>query len=62
VPLQYEADPFLTEALNHYFRKEGRWHLYSTDKTNRPLVNYISKVIDKLKTRLSMFTFMKVKE
>ena len=62
VPLQHEADPFLTEALNHYFAKEGRWHFYSTDKTNRPLVNYISKVIDKLKKRLSRFTFMKGKE
>jgi hypothetical protein len=62
-PLQHEADPFLMEALNHYFGKEGRWHFYSTDKTNRPLlVIYISKVIDKLKTRLSRFTFMKVKE
>jgi hypothetical protein len=60
--LQHEADPSLTEALNHYFGKEGRWHFYSTDKTNRPLVNYISNVIDKLKTRLSRFTFMKVKE
>jgi hypothetical protein len=62
VPLQHEADPFLTEALNHYFAKDGRWHFYSTDKTNRPLANYISKVIDKLKKRLSRFTFMKGKE
>lgn len=59
-PLQHEADPFLKESLDHYFGPGNKWHFYSNDKKNRVLVNRVSKVIDRLRKRLSKFSFMKL--
>jgi hypothetical protein len=60
--LQHEADPFVKEALDHHFGPGEKWHFYSVDKKNRPLVSRISKVIDRLKKRVSKFSFMKAKK
>ena len=60
-PLQHEADHFLKESLDQHFGLV-KWHFYSVDKKNRPLVSRISKVIDKLKKRLSKFSFIKAKK
>ena len=57
-PLQHEADDFLTESLDHHF-KGKKWHFYSTDHQNRPLVSFTSKVIDRLGKTLSKLSFMK---
>ena len=61
-PLQHEADPFLTESLNHFFGPGEKWHFHSVGTRNKRLVNIISKVIDKLRKRLSKFLFMKEKK
>jgi hypothetical protein len=61
-PLQHEADLFLKEALDHYFGPGKPWHFYSIDKQNRVLVSKVSKVIDRLRKRLSKFSFMKEKK
>ena len=59
-PLLHEADPFLKEALDHHFGPGNKWHFYSNDKQNRILlVSRVSKVIDRLRKRLSKFFFMK---
>ena len=60
-PSQHEADPFLKESMDQHFRP-SKWHFYSGDKKNMPLVSKISKVIDRLKKRLSKFLFMKAKK
>ena len=60
-PLQHEADPFLKESLDQHFGP-SKWHFYSVDKKNIPLVIRISKVIDMLKNNLSKFSFMKAKK
>ncbi len=57
-PLQHEADPFLKGALDHYFGPGNMWHFYSNDKQNIVLVSRFSKVIDKLRKRLSKFSYM----
>ena len=57
-PLQHEADDFLTESLNHHFKGE-KWHFYSIDQLNRPLVTFTSKVIDRLGKMFSKLSFMK---
>jgi hypothetical protein len=61
-PLLHEADLFISEALDQHFGAEGKWHFYSVDKRSRPLVSRISKVIDRLKKRISKFSFMKAKK
>ena len=61
-PLQHEADPFLKESLDHHFGPGKPWHFYSIDKQNRLLVSRVSKVIDRLKNRVSKFFFMKTKK
>ena len=61
-PLLHEADPFLNEALDHYFGPGKKWHFSSNDKQNRLLVSRVSKVIDRLRKRLSKFYFMKTKK
>jgi hypothetical protein len=61
-PLQHEADAFLTESLDHFFGLGEKWHFHSVDTKNRPLVSVISKVIDKLRKRVSKFSFMKEKK
>ncbi len=61
-PLQYETDPFLTEALNHFFGPGKKWHFHSVDTSSRPLVSTISKVIDKLRKRVSKFLYIKEKK
>ena len=62
MPFQHEADLFLKEALDHYFGPGKPWHFYSIDKQNRVLVSKVSKVIDRLRKRLSKFSFMKEKK
>ena len=62
MPLQHEADAFLKESLDQHFGPGNKWHFYSVDKRNRPLVTRISKVIDRLKLRVSKFSFMKAKK
>ena len=61
-PLQHEADPFLTEALDHFFGPEEKLHFHSVDTRNKPLVSIISKVIDELRKRVSKFVFTKGKK
>jgi hypothetical protein len=61
-PLQHKADHFLKEALDHYFGPRNKWHFYSNDKQNILLVSRVSMVIDKLRKRLSKFSFMQVKK
>ncbi len=61
-PLQHEVDEFLKECLNHYFGEGKPWHFSSIDKKKRPMVSFVSKVIDRLMKCISNFTFMKAKK
>ena len=61
-PLHHEADEFLKECLDHYFGEGNEWHFYSIDKKRRPLVSFVSKVIDRLMKCVSKFPFMKAKK
>ncbi len=56
------SDEFLTECLDNYFGKRKEWHFYTTDKQRRPLVSFVSKVVDKLMKCVSKFPFMKAKK
>jgi hypothetical protein len=58
-PLLHEVNPFLKKGLDHHFGPGNKWHFYSNDKQNIVLVSRVSKVIDKLRKRLSKFFFMK---
>ncbi len=60
-PLKHEADSFLKESMDQHFGL-AKWHFYSVDKKNIPLVSRISKVIDMLKKRLFNVSFMKAKK
>jgi len=61
-PLQHEAGEFLKECLNHYFGEGKPWHFFSIEKKKRPLVSYVSKVVDILMKCISNLTFMKAKK
>ena len=61
-PLQDEADEFLKECMDHYFGEGKEWHFYSIDKQRRPLVSFVSKVVDKLMKCASKSPFMKAKK
>ncbi len=61
-PLQHEADAFLKECLDHCFGEGKEWHFYSIYKQRRPLVSYVSKVVDSLMKCMSKFPFMKAKK
>ena len=61
-PLQHEADAFLKECLDHYFGEGKEWHFYSIDKQRRPLVTFVSKVVDKLMKCVFKFPFMRAKK
>jgi hypothetical protein len=61
-PLPHQADPFLTECLDLHFREARKWHFWSIDKKNRPLVSLISKVIDRLMKRETKLEFMTYKK
>jgi hypothetical protein len=61
-PMQHEADEFLKECLDHYFGEGKPWHFYSIDKKRRPLVSYVSKVVDRLMRCFSKFNFMRSKK
>ena len=61
-PLQHEAKEFLKEYLDHYFGEGNERHFYNIDKQRRPLVNFVSKVVERLMKFLSMFPFMKAKK
>ena len=60
--MQREADEFLKERLDHCFGEGKEWHFYSIDKQRRPLVSFMSKVIDRLMKCVSKFHFMKAKK
>ncbi len=60
-PLQHQAGEFLTESLDHYFGEGDEWHFYSIDKQRRPLVSFVSKVVDRLMKCVSKFTLMYAK-
>jgi hypothetical protein len=60
-PLQHEADDFLTESLDYHFNG-NKWHFYSVDQQNRPLVSFTSKVIDRLGKMMSKLSFMRTVE
>ena len=62
LPLQHEVDLFLKEAMDHHFGPGKPKHLYSIDKQNKVLVSRVSKVIERLRKRLSKFSFMKEKK
>jgi len=57
-PLQHEVDDFLKKSLDHHFMG-GKWHFYSIDPNNRPLVSITSMVIDRLGKKLFKLSFMK---
>ncbi len=61
-PLQHEADAFLHECLDHYFREGNEWHFYNIDKQRRPLVRFVSKVVNRLMKCISKSPFMKAKK
>jgi len=59
-PFLHEVDEFLKECLNHYFGEGKKWHFFSNNnKQRRPLVSFVSKVIDRLIKWVSNFHFMK---
>jgi hypothetical protein len=51
-----------SESLDQHFGPGKPWHFYSIDKQNKLLVSRVSKVIDRLKNRVSKFFFMKTKK
>ncbi len=57
-PLLHQADEFLKESLDHYFGEGKEWHFYTIDKQRRPLVTFVSKVVDRLMKCASKFPFM----
>ena len=61
-PLQQEADEFLKECLDHYFGEEKEWHFYSIEQQRRPLVSFVSKVVEILMKCVPKFPFMKAKK
>jgi hypothetical protein len=61
-PMLHEADEFLKESLDHYFGEGKPWHFYSIDKKRRPLLSYVSKVVDRLMRCVSKFIFMRSKK
>ena len=61
-PLLHEVDDFLSECLDDYFGEGKPWHFYSVDKKRRPLVSYVSKVVDRLLKCVSKFPFMRAKK
>jgi hypothetical protein len=57
-PLHHEAYDFLNNFLNHHFGDGQKWHFWSADQKNWPLVSFVLKVIDRLgkqKAKLSFF-------
>jgi hypothetical protein len=58
-PLQHEANAFLSECLDHYFGEGTECHFYNIDKKRRPLVSFVSKVVDIMMKCISKFPFMK---
>ena len=60
--LQHEADPFIPEAIDHFFGPGEKLHLHSVDARKRPLVSFIPKVIDKPKKCVTKFIFIKEKK
>ena len=61
-PLQHEADEFLKECLDHYFGEWKEWHFFRIDNQRRPLVSFVSKVVNILMKCVSKFPFMKAKK
>ena len=61
-PLHHEADELLKGCLNHYFGEGKPWHFYNIDKKKRPLVSYVSKVVDRLMKCIYNLTFIKAKK
>jgi hypothetical protein len=61
-PLRHQAGDFVAECLDHHFGEEKKWHFWSLDEQQRPLVSLVSKVIDRLKKRESKLAFMKTKK
>ena len=60
--LLHEADAFLTECMNTHFGEGKSWHFYNVDKQQRPLVSFVSKVVDRLMKCISKFPFMRAKK
>ena len=60
--LQHQAGDFLAEGLDHHFSEENKWHFWSLDQQQLPLVSLVSKVINRLKKRESKLAFMKAKK
>ena len=57
-PLPHHADAFHTDSLDHHFDGAHKWHLWSTDQSNRPLVSLTSKVVDRLLKEKSKMSFI----
>ena len=60
--LQHEADEFPKECLDHYYGEGKEWHFHSNDKQRRPLVSFVSRVIDRLMKCFSKFAFLNAKK
>ena len=60
--LQHEAGAFLSECLDNYFGEGKEWHFNSIDKQRRPLVGFVSKVVDRLMKCMSKSPFMNAKK
>ena len=61
-PFLHELDAFLTEYLNTHLGEGKSWHFYNVDKHQRPLVSFVSKVVDRLMKCISKFPFMRAKK
>ena len=61
-PLQHEAAEFLKECSDQYFGEGKEWHFYIIDKPRRPLVSFVSKVVDILMKCVFNFPFLKAKK
>ena len=54
---QHEADAFLKESLDDYFRP-GKWHFWTVDKKRRQLVLITSRFVDMKLKETSKISFM----
>ncbi len=61
-PLRHQAEELLKDSLDNYFGEGNEWHFYTIDKQRRPLVSFVSKVVDRLMKYVSKFPFMYAKK
>ncbi len=57
-PLTHETNAFHTDCLDLHFGANNKWHFYDMERSNRPLVNVTSKVVNKLLKEKSKLSFI----